>query len=90
MALKTEKILSSRKGKSMTTEKRKKFVKFSNLRLQNAINHISLIGKLANKRAYDYSEKDVNIIGEVLLNEVETTLRKLRKLEKIESEDYIK
>ncbi len=74
----------------METEKRKKFVKFSNLRLQNAINHISLIGKLANKRAYDYSEKDINIISNVLLNEVETTIRKLRKLEKIESEDFIK
>jgi hypothetical protein len=51
-------------------EKREKFVKFSNHRLQKAIEHIELIGKLANKRAYSYSESDINIISEYLTKEV--------------------
>jgi hypothetical protein len=58
-------------------EKRKKFVEFSNRRLKNAIQHIELIGKLANKGAYEYSNKDVKIIAEILNQSMEKTIAKL-------------
>jgi hypothetical protein len=71
-------------------EKREKFVKFSNHRLQKAIEHIELIGKLANKRAYSYSESDINIISEYLTKEVNKTIQKLTNQERTEVKKWIK
>lgn len=71
-------------------EKREKFVKFSNHRLQKAIEHIELIGKLANKRAYSYSERDINIISEYLTKEVNKTIQKLTNQERTEVKKWIK
>jgi len=71
-------------------EKREKFVKFSNYRLQKAIEHIELIGKLANKRAYTYSEKDINIISDYLTKEVNKTIQKLTNQERTEVKKWIK
>ena len=47
-------------------EKRANFVKYSNIRLANAIRAISLLGNLANKRAYEYETRDVETIKKVL------------------------
>ena len=71
-------------------EKREKFVKFSNHRLQKAIEQIELIGKLANKRAYSYSESDINIISEYLTKEVNKTIQKLTNQERTEVKKWIK
>jgi len=43
-------------------EKRDNFVKYSNIRLKNAIKAIELLGNLANTRAYKYDQGDLNII----------------------------
>ena len=50
-------------NKKLTDEdKRKNFVKYSNIRLKNALRAINLLGNLANTRAYSYDSKDINII----------------------------
>ena len=40
-------------------DKRKKFVKYANLRLENAIRHIQYLGNLQNQRQYEYCQNDV-------------------------------
>lgn len=47
-------------------EKRANFVKYSNIRLKNAIKAIELLGNLANTRAYQYDQNDLNIIKKEL------------------------
>ena len=47
-------------------EKRDNFVKYSNIRLKNAIKAIELLGNLANTRAYKYDQGDVKIITKEL------------------------
>lgn len=69
------------------TEKRAKFVKFSNRRLKNAIQHIELIGKLANKRAYEYTGEDIQIIKNVLYGAL---IRTIDTLEIGKSERQVK
>ena len=49
-------------NKTTDKEKRDNFVKYSNIRLKNAIKAIELLGNLANTRAYKYDQGDVNII----------------------------
>ena len=47
-------------------EKRDNFVKYSNIRLKNAIKAIELLGNLANTRAYKYDQGDLTIIKKEL------------------------
>ena len=47
-------------------EKRDNFVKYSNIRLKNAIKAIELLGNLSNTRAYSYNQNDLNIIKKEL------------------------
>lgn len=59
-------------------DKRKKFVKYANLRLENAIRHIQCLGNLQNQRQYEYSQEDVKNIEEFLLKSVNETIDKLK------------
>ena len=52
------------------TEKREKFLKYGNIRLQNALDSIRRLGNLSNKRAYDYSKADVDKITSTLSKEI--------------------
>jgi hypothetical protein len=55
-------------------EKREKFVKLAEGRVQSALTAVRKIGNLANKRSYDFDESDVKKIFKALrdaLNEVE-------------------
>lgn len=52
-------------------DKRKKFVDLAEARVNRAIKDISLIGNLANKAAYDYSDEDARKIFRALQKELD-------------------
>ena len=52
------------------TEKREKFLKYGNIRLQNALDSIRRLANLSNKRAYDYNKVDVDKITSALNKEI--------------------
>ena len=53
-------------------QRREKFVKLAESRTANAIKAIRVIGKLANKSAYDFSDADVKKIVAALNREIDT------------------
>jgi hypothetical protein len=53
-------------------DKRGKFVELAEKRTVNAIRTIRVIGKLANKSAYEYDENDVKKIIGALSREIDT------------------
>ena len=50
--------------------KRANFLKYGNIRLNNALTAIRRLSNLSNKRAYDYDEKDVKAIVNSLSKEI--------------------
>jgi len=52
-------------------DKRKKFVELAQNRVNRAIKDIRLIGNLANKSAYDYSDEDTKKIFRAIQKELE-------------------
>jgi len=57
-------------ARSRTSNKREKFVELAEARTKNAIKAIRILGKLANKNAYEYTEADVKKIASALNKEV--------------------
>lgn len=53
-------------------DKRKKFVDLAEARVNRAIKDIRLIGNLANKNSYEYSEHDTKKIFRALQKEIES------------------
>jgi hypothetical protein len=53
-------------------DKRKKFIDLAEARVNRAIKDIRLIGNLANKAAYEYSEDDARKIFRALQKELES------------------
>lgn len=53
-------------------DKRKKFVDLAEARVNRAIKDIRLIGNLANKNAYEYSDEDAKKIFRAIQREVES------------------
>ena len=51
---------------SGTSEKRKKFVKLAEARVQSALDDIRKIGNLSNRRAYDFDDADIKKILKAL------------------------
>tara|TARA_R100000406_G_C3045714_1_gene107340 strand:+ start:252 stop:512 length:261 start_codon:yes stop_codon:yes gene_type:complete len=78
-----------RKEKIKMNDKRKKFVKYANLRLDNAIKHIQCLGNLQNQRQYEYSIKDVNAIEFMLFEAVNNTIKELKNPAKKKSVERI-
>ena len=60
-------------------DNRANFERVVGLRVSNAIEKISLIGKAANPEAYKFDEKDVDKMEEALNNTVKETMAKMRK-----------
>ena len=52
-------------------DKRKKFVELAQNRVNRAIRDIRLIGNLANKSAYEYSDEDTKKIFRAVQKEIE-------------------
>lgn len=63
-------------GLRVANEKREKFVKLAEGRVQGALNAIRKIGNLSNKRSYDYDESDVRKIMRALKEAVGDIERK--------------
>lgn len=55
----------------MAESKREKFIRLAETRTNKALEMIRLIGNLANKSVYDYSDKDVQKIFKALETEIE-------------------
>jgi len=53
-------------------DRRKKFVELAQARVNRAIKDVRLIGNLANKSSYEYSEEDAKRIFRALQKEIET------------------
>lgn len=53
-------------------QKREKFVRLANNRVNRAIRELRLIGNLSNRSAYSYTDEDVRKIIKVLQREVDT------------------
>ena len=58
--------------------KSEKFKELAEKRVNNAIKNIHLIGNLANKSSYMYSEEQINKIFAVLKKELETAQMKFK------------
>jgi hypothetical protein len=58
------------------TEKRKKFVKLAQARVNRAIQDIRLIGNLSNKSAYEFDDEDVKKIFRALQKASDTAKQK--------------
>ncbi|HEY8435448.1 MAG TPA: hypothetical protein VIK63_00115 [Haloplasmataceae bacterium] len=56
--------------------KREKFKRLAELRTNNAIKQIQLIGNLSNKNNYDYTEEDVKKIFKALKEEIDLAEKK--------------
>ena len=54
----------------MKNNKREKFVKLANSRVTSTLDKIRLIGNLADKRYYEYSEKDIKKMFDSLNKEL--------------------
>lgn len=55
----------------MVRNKRHKFVRLADKRVNRAIKDLRLIGNLSNRSAYEYSDKDVKLIVQALQREVD-------------------
>ncbi len=55
----------------MSTEKREKFVRLAEQRVNRALREIRLIGNLSNRSAYSSTEEDVKKIFRVLQKELD-------------------
>ncbi len=74
----------------MEETKREKFVRLAESRVNNALKQIELVGNLANKRIYDYSESDVEQILRALKNSVNILEGKFRSDDKSSNKFRIK
>jgi len=75
-----------------TKQKRDNFLRHGNRRLKNAVKSIGLLINIANKRYYDYSEKEKNIIFSQLdkaIKEVKNNFNKSKNKER-RDESYFK
>jgi hypothetical protein len=61
-----------------TRDPRERFVDLANKRVTNAIRQIRLVGNLANRRAYNYTDADAKKIVRVLQQEVNVLKARFR------------
>lgn len=57
-------------AETTTRDPRERFIELANKRVTNAIRQIRLVGNLANRRSYDYSEADAKKILRALQQEI--------------------
>ena len=73
-------------SKDMSNTER--FKHFANLRLKNTLVSLQRLSCLCNKRSYEYSEKDIDKIINIL--EEEVSLCKMKLKSQIDHKDYFK
>ena len=52
------------------TDKRKKFIRLAEIRVNNCVKYLRLTGNLSNRHNYEYNSEDYNKIIKVLENEI--------------------
>lgn len=62
--------MKPKKTTTTTRDPRERFVDLANKRVTNAIRQIRLVGNLANRRAYNYTDSDAKKIVRALQEEV--------------------
>jgi hypothetical protein len=63
------------------SSKRENFVRLAEARVSRAMQSISVIGNLANRGNYEYSEDDLRKINKALTSEIETMSMRFRNAE---------
>ena len=76
------------KNESENIGMRKKFVELAENRTRNAIKAIRVIGKLANKNAYEFTEVDVKKIASALNREIEEMKKRMSSTGSKETIDF--
>jgi hypothetical protein len=71
IAMDGEMMASSGSKKSLSRDKRAKFVELAESRTSAAIRAIRVIGKLGNKAHYEFTESDVKKITQALSREID-------------------
>jgi hypothetical protein len=75
-------------AKTSKVGKREKFVKIAENRTRNAIRAIRVIGKLANKNAYQFDDTDVQKIVRALTKEIDALKARMSSNSGKESVDF--
>jgi hypothetical protein len=70
--------MKSSNASNAVRDPRERFVDLANKRVTNAIRQLRLVGNLANRRAYSYTEADAKKIVRVLQQEVNVLKARFR------------
>lgn len=70
------------------SEKREKFVRLAEQRVNRAIKDISLIGNLSNRSAYSFTDEDVKKIFKALQKELEQAKARFADAESASGGDF--
>ncbi len=68
--------------------KREKFIDLANKRVPNALDKLRLVGNLADKRFYDYSENDAKEIIDTLQKEIHSIKAKFLENNKKRKKEF--
>jgi hypothetical protein len=74
-------------GKKMT-EKREKFVRLAEQRVNRALNDIRLIGNLSNRNAYSFNDEDIKKVFKALQKELDQARARFSDAENASGGDF--
>jgi hypothetical protein len=69
-------------------DKAAKFIELANKRVNKAIKDLKLVGNLANKKNYEYTEEQAKKIVKALQKEIETIKRNFQNAESVKYNDF--
>lgn len=72
----------------MRRKKRQKFIELANKRMARTIKDLRLIGNLSNRAAYEYTDKDVQLIVRALHKEIETLRSRFNRTSEAGDSDF--
>ncbi|WP_122880450.1 hypothetical protein [Pseudomonas sp. EA_65y_Pfl2_P78] len=70
------------------TEKREKFVRLAEQRVNRALNDIRLIGNLSNRNAYSFTEEDIKKVFKALQKELDQARARFSDAENASGGDF--
>lgn len=70
------------------TEKREKFIRLAEQRVNRALNDIRLIGNLSNRSAYAFTDEDVKKVFKALQKELDQAKARFSETEGASSGDF--
>lgn len=75
-------------GGVMARDKSAKFVELANKRVNRALKDMQLIGNLANRQNYDFSDEQAKIIIKVLQQEVEALKQSFQSADNVSRKEF--